>query len=97
MSQAAGKVTEEAESGENQAGFGVEARREFRGEAKRAWRGCKTRSREWADPGEARTESGIVFYVSENGQAFIDSATVLGMNLKLLTAMLHTSSGFYHI
>jgi len=46
----------------------VQARREFPGEDKRAWRGYKTRSREWADPGEARTESGIVFYVSENGE-----------------------------
>src|SRR5450756_780862 len=63
----AGKVTEEAESGENQAGFGVEARREFPGEDKRTWRGRKTGRIKPADPREASTGFGIGCHISGNG------------------------------
>ena len=66
MSQATGKVTEEAESGENQAGCGVQARREFPGEDKRTWRGRKTGRIKPADPREASTGFGIGCHISGN-------------------------------
>jgi hypothetical protein len=67
VSQATGKIAEQAESGENQAGFGAEARREFPGEDKRTWRGRKTGLINPADPSETSTGFGIERHISGNG------------------------------
>jgi len=67
VSQATGKIAEQAETGENQAGFGLGTRREFPGEGKRTWRGLKTGLINPADPCETSTEFGIERHISENG------------------------------
>ena len=67
MSQGTGKIAEQAESGENQAGFGLEARREFPGEDKRTWRGRKSGLIKPADPCETSTGFGIERHISGNG------------------------------
>src|SRR5450830_1912433 len=60
-------MSADAESGKKQAGFGVQARREFPGEDKWTCRGRKTSAITLADPCEASTGFGIGCHISGNG------------------------------